>query len=94
MLAWEGKRLIAVVTACMCANGTPDFALMEVEVTYDEYENGVHYDLVEDRLHDACYEQPYVHFDAHESPAFLHPAVKQYLDDNALQENLNATQPV
>jgi hypothetical protein len=79
MVPWQGKRKIAVVTACMASDGSPDFALTEVEVTHDEYENGVHYALAEDRLTDARYEEPYVHFDVVESPAFLHPAVREYL---------------
>lgn len=76
---WEGKKPIAVVTACMNADGTPDFAFNEVEVTHDEFENGIHYDLVEDRLADAGYDEPYLHFDEVEAPSFLHPAVRQYL---------------
>lgn len=76
---WQGKRTIIVVSACMAADGTPDFALNEVEVTYEEYENGVHYDLVEDRLKDARYEEPWVHYDEIEAPRFLHVAVKLYL---------------
>jgi hypothetical protein len=76
---WEGKRTIAVVSACMNADGTPDFALNHVEVTLDEAENGIHYYLVEAELFEAGYEEPFVHFDADESPAFLHAAVRQYL---------------
>ena len=79
MQPWEGKRSLAVVTACMRADGLPDFALTEVEVTHDEYENGVHYELVADRLVDAGYDEPFVHFDPIEAPAFLHPAVRDYL---------------
>ena len=30
---WEGKRGLTVVSACMSASGTPDFALNRVEVT-------------------------------------------------------------
>ena len=36
------KVSIAVVSACMSADGTPTFTLYEVEVTPDEYANGVH----------------------------------------------------
>ena len=79
MNPWQGKRPIAVVSACMRSDGCPDFAFNEVEVTFDEYENGVHYDLVNDRLADAGYEEPFVHFSQHEAPAFLHAAVRQYL---------------
>jgi len=79
MNPWQGKQKIAVVTACLSADGTPDFAFNEVEVTHDEYENGVHYDLVEDHLTDARYEEPFTHFDEFEAPAFLHPAVRAYL---------------
>lgn len=83
MLSWQGKRTIAVVSACMSAHGTPYFAINEVEVAKDEYENGVHYDLVEDRLADAGYEEPYLHFDEVEAPLFLHPAVREYLSVGA-----------
>jgi hypothetical protein len=67
MPAWQGKRTITVVSACMSASGSPDFALTNVEVTHEEYENGIHYDLVEDRLNDAGYEEPFVHFDQMEA---------------------------
>jgi hypothetical protein len=79
MTAWQGKRTIAVVTACMTKHGTPYLALNSVEVTHDEYENGVHYSLVEDRLTDAGYEEPFVHFDETEA-TFLHEAVRQQLN--------------
>jgi hypothetical protein len=92
MLAWQGKRTITVVSACMRVDGRSDFAINDVEVTHDEYENGVHYDLVEDRLRDAGYEEPYVHFSEDEAPAFLLPCVKQYLA--SLEESPDATQSV
>lgn len=79
MADWKGTREIAVVTACMNANGTPELVLNEVEVTADEAANGVHYYLVEAELMEAGYEEPYVHFDEMESPAFLHPAVRHDL---------------
>jgi hypothetical protein len=79
MPAWEGKRLIQVVSACMNANGCPDFVLNQVEVTHEELENDVHYDLAEAGLRDAGFDEPFVHFDSGEDPAFLHPAVRQYL---------------
>ena len=79
MPPWQGKRRIAVVSAVMNASGVPDFALNEVEVTQEEAENGIHYYLVEAELLEAGYEEPFVHFDDSESPAFLHPAVRQYL---------------
>ena len=85
---WEGKRALTVVSAWMARDGTPDFALNEVEVTHDEYENGVHYDFVEDRLKDAGYDEPYIHYDEFDTPAFLFPAVKQYLGAPA-----NAAEP-
>jgi hypothetical protein len=85
MTAWNGKRLITVISACMSASGLPDFALNEVEVTHDDYENGVHYDYVVDKLVDAGYEEPFVHFDEIDSPAFLVPAVKEYLGRDATE---------
>jgi hypothetical protein len=80
MLSWEGKRNIQVVTAYVRPDGCPDFTLTEVSVTQDEYENGIHYDLVEDLLGQAGYEEPFTHFDELDAPPFLLPAVKQYLE--------------
>jgi hypothetical protein len=79
MSSWPGKRPIAIVTACLNAEGQSDFAFTEVEATHEEYENGVHIDFAEDRLRDRGYEEPYVHFDDGDGPPFLHPAVRQYL---------------
>jgi hypothetical protein len=77
MNAWQGKRSIAIVTACMTAQGTPDFAINSVEVTHEEYEEGFHYTLAEDLLADAGFEEPFIHFDQFESPPFLHSAVAE-----------------
>lgn len=73
------ERPITIVTACMCAHGSPTFALTEVAVTQEELENGVHYYLAEAELQKQGYEEPYVHFDAHEAPPFLHDAVRALL---------------
>jgi hypothetical protein len=70
---------IPIVTACMNADGTPDFAWTEVTVTQEQAENGLHYTLAEAQLVQRGYEEPFVHFDAQESPDFLHEAVRQYL---------------
>jgi len=69
----------------MRSDGLPDFALNEVEVTQDEFENGVHYILAEERLSDRGYEEPYVHFEASEGPTFLLPAVRDYLTCKATE---------
>lgn len=79
MIAWEGKRTVAVVSACMTREGSPTFVFNEVEVTQDEMENGIHYYLAEAELLQAGYEEPIVNFDDTESPAFLHPAVREFL---------------
>jgi hypothetical protein len=79
MPQWQGKRKIAVVTAHMRPDGVPDFTLTEVEVTDDEYANGVHYDLVERQLGERGFEEPLLHFDQFEGPSFLLPAVREYL---------------
>jgi hypothetical protein len=79
MPQWQGKRTVTVVTACKACDGSPTFALNEVEVKQQEYENGVHYDLVEERLKDARYERPWLHSDEFESPRFFHVAVKLFL---------------
>lgn len=75
----KGKEPITIVSACMQANGTPAFAITEVEVTQEELENGIHYYLAEAELLESGYEEPFVHFDENEMPAFLLPAVQQYL---------------
>ena len=74
----DGRRRILVISACMRRYGTPDFALNEVEVSQDEYENGVHYDRAEERLFADGFEEPFVHFGDSEAPPFLIPAVRQY----------------
>src|SRR5262249_9449013 len=74
-----GKGPVAVISACMRSDGLPDFALTEVEVTPAEYDNGVHYGLVDEALAARGYDEPYVHFAEPESPAFLLPAVRRYL---------------
>ena len=78
MLEGKSKGTVAVVTACMTRDGLPDFALTEVEVTPEEFDNGVHFYLVEARLSEGGYEEPFVHFDDQEAPAFPIPAVRQY----------------
>ena len=79
MSARSDEYPMAIVTACMNPNGTPDFAWTEVTVTLEQAENGVHYALAEVQLLEQGYEEPFVHFGAEEAPAFLHPAVRQYL---------------
>jgi hypothetical protein len=79
MSNWIGRRRIAIVTACMNANGSPEFVLNEVTVTQEEAENGIHYYLAEAELFIGGYEEPFVHFDQDEAPAFLHPAVRKHL---------------
>ena len=73
------KEPIALVTACMRADGAPTFAYQVVEVTSQEADNGIHYYLAEAQLLEEGYEEPFVHFDALEAPPFLHEAVRQYL---------------
>ena len=81
------KRTIAIVTACMRADGLSTFARTEVEVTDDEAENGIHYYLAEAQLLEQGFEEPMVHFAQDESPPFLFPAVEQYLSvESALPE--------
>lgn len=79
MCSWQGYRTIAVVTACLNSNGTPAFTFTEVEVTNDQYANGLVVDLVTERLRAEGYEEPFVLFDDLEAPAFLHSGVRQYL---------------
>ena len=74
------KGPITLVTACMRADGLPAFALTQVEVSPEEYDNGIHYYLAEADLLEQGYEEPFVHFDENEAPPFLHGAVKEQLD--------------
>lgn len=90
MPTWEGKQTVAVVSACMTRDGCPTFALNEVEVTQDEADNGIHYYLAEADLLEAGLEEPYVHFDDTESPAFLHPAVREFLGLAPIPDHLIA----
>lgn len=71
------KGSVTVVSACMRPDGLPDFAITEVQVTPEEYENGVHYDLVDKALIERKFEEPFLHFDEVDAPAFLLPAVRE-----------------
>jgi len=73
------KRRVAVVSACMRADGLPDFALTEVEVSQEEYDNGAHYALADASLTQRGYEEPFVHFAGSEMPPFLLPAVLDHV---------------
>ena len=75
----SGPRKIAIVSACMRRDGTPAFALNEVAVTQEEIENGIHVYLAEAQLLEDGYDEPFVHFPDDESPAFLHPNVRQQI---------------
>jgi hypothetical protein len=72
-------RTIAIVTACMRADGLPTFVRTEVEVTDDQAENGIHCYLAEAQLLQHGFEEPMVHFPEDEAPAFLFPAVQESL---------------
>jgi hypothetical protein len=78
-MSWTGKRKIAIVSACVNANGSPALVLNEVLATQCEVENGIHFYWAEAELLEAGYEQPWDHFDQFEAPAFLHLAVRQHL---------------
>jgi hypothetical protein len=75
----NSKNPLAIVTACMRADGTPTFAYQIVEVTSEEVDNGVQYYLAEAQLLEDGYEEPFVHFGLEEAPPFLHEAVRLYL---------------
>ena len=94
MTAWQGKRQLTVITACMRMSGEPTFARTEVEVTHEEYENGLHYDLAAERLLDAGLEEPFVHYDSFEAPAFLVAALSESLADGFQAPDLIIEEPV
>jgi hypothetical protein len=74
------RLAITVVTACLNAAGQSDFALMTVEATQDQIDDGDHFSAVESQLADRGYGGPFVHFDEDDAPDFLLPAVRQYLE--------------
>ena len=88
-MTWPDQRQIAIVTACMTCDGTPTLVLNEVAVTQEEAQNGDHYYLAEARLLEDGYEEPFVHFDEDEAPAFLHPAVRQQSEVSACPASSN-----
>lgn len=79
----QEKGTVTVVSACMRGDGLAEFAITEVEVTPDEFENGIHIDLVEKTLFLRGFEEPFVHFPDQDSPPFLLPAVREYLNAGA-----------
>lgn len=90
MLPIPEQRNIAIVTACMNAHdGSPTFAITKVSVTDEEAGNGVQYDLAEVELLKRGFEEPFCHFGDHESPSFLHDAVRQYLGLPAASESIS-----
>jgi hypothetical protein len=79
MNAWNGPRRVQIVSAVMRADGTPSLALTEVDVTCEQFQNGIHYYLAEADLLEQGYEEPFVHFDEGDLPTSLVDAVKEYL---------------
>jgi hypothetical protein len=73
------KRSMTIVSACMRQDGLPAFALTEVQVSQEEVDNGVHFDLAEAQLLRQGYDEPFVHFPEQEAPPFLHDAVRRHL---------------
>jgi hypothetical protein len=79
MVSLDDKRPVTLVSACMNVDGTPGFAITTVAVTEEEAANGRHYELAEVQLLHSGKEEPFVHFSEGERPAFLLPAVREYL---------------
>jgi hypothetical protein len=78
-MSWTGQRKVAIVSACMRADGKPALVLNEVLATQNEVENGIHFYWAEAELLEAGYEEPFVHFDQFDGPGFLHRAARQHL---------------
>ena len=53
--------------------------------------NGVSYK--EDRLKDARYDEPYIHYDEFDAPRFLHVAVKLFLGIPVVGQSINSSCP-
>jgi hypothetical protein len=75
----NGKRPVVIISACMRPEGLPDFAVTQVEISQEEYENGVHYHLTDQSLMQRGYEEPFVHFADQEAPSFLRKAILKHL---------------
>ena len=60
-----------VAVACINANGMADVFVTEIQVTQENLELGVHYDVASRDAEDAGYEAPFVCFDEAEIPALL-----------------------
>ncbi len=86
----EGQRPVTVVSAVMRKDGFPDFAMTQVEVTQEEYQNGIHIYLAEADLLEAGFEEPFMHFPSDEAPSFLVPAVKEDLGVDVSDPTLHA----
>jgi hypothetical protein len=78
-MSWIGKREIAVVSACLKADGSPALVLNEILATEREVENGIHFYWAEAELLEAGYSPDFVHFDEFEAPPYLHRAVRRHL---------------
>ena len=79
MKPWKGERRITIVTACINAIGSPELVLNHVKARLDQVQIGIHYYLAEADLLEAGYQDPFVHFDQFEAPAFLMMAAKRHL---------------
>lgn len=76
---------VTVITACMNAEGNPDFAWTEVDVPVGDYIAGNHLDRVEEILLGDDFEEPFVHFvvgDETERVPWLVEGVKKYVGIN------------
>jgi hypothetical protein len=73
----EDTTRVTIISACMRSDGSPTFVRTQVDVTPEERANGVHYYFAEAQLIEAGYEEPYVHFDDREMPAFLAAAITE-----------------
>lgn len=65
------KKKVAVITACCDANGKPVLVLNEVLADENDLALGCHYDRVAQKLRNRGYNQPFVHFDEQDGPAWL-----------------------
>jgi len=58
------KEIVAI--ACISADGSPAVPFFEVEVTEEQYDLGIHYDMAIDKAIGEEYERPFVPFDTSE----------------------------
>ena len=57
---------MTVAVACLNAAGCSDFFVTQVNVSQEQYEEGIHYDVAKEKAEENGYEGPFVCYDNYE----------------------------